>query len=243
MDHELTFVEHLSELRKRIIISLVCLGTASMLTLPFAGHVLKILKLPAEGSIVKLAYFSPQEAFLIYLRIGFLCGVILAFPVILYQFWSFVSPAIEERFKRYTSHFVLFCFTAFICGSAFAYFVLLPKAIKFLLSFGLDDLEPVISASKYISFVTSIILACGIVFQMPVLSFILTKAGLVNARMMRSKFKFAIVIIFIVAAVITPTVDAFNMLLLAAPMLLLYEVSIWISAAANPERRACSSTG
>jgi sec-independent protein translocase protein TatC len=229
MDKPLTLVEHLNELRKRIIISLVVLGIATISSLAFSSRLLEILKLPAVGFIEKLAFFSPQEAFLIYMRIAFLCGLVISMPIILYQVWAFISPAIEIKLKRRASYFVLFCSTAFIIGGLFAYFILIPPALKFLLSFAKDQLQPVISASKYISFVISLILGCGLVFQMPVLSFVLTKLGIINAQILRKKYKYAIVIIFVVAAIITPTPDAFNMLILALPMLFLYEISIWIS--------------
>lgn len=229
MDKPLTLVEHLNEIRKRIIISLVSLGIVSIFSLPFASMVLKILKLPAGGLIERLVFFSPQEGFLIYMRIAFLCGFIISMPVILYQVWAFITPALEERMKEYTGFFIIFCSLFFIVGCLFAYFILIPPALKFLLSFGKEDLEPVISASKYISFVVALILGCGLVFQMPVLSLILTKVGIINPQILRRKYKYAIVIILIVAAAITPTPDAFNMLLLALPMLFLYEISIWVS--------------
>ena len=170
------------------------------------------------------------------MRVSFLCGFFIAFPVISYQFWVFISPAVEKRFKKHVTYFIIFSSITFAAGCLFAYFILLPKALKFLLSFGSDELEPVISAAKYISFVTSIILSCGLIFQMPVLSYLLTKIGLINARLLRKKFKFAIVAIFVAAAVITPTTDIFNMLLLAIPMLFLYVISIWISAFAGRTR-------
>lgn len=229
MERELTIIEHLNELRKRIIISLVALGIGTVFSLPFASYGLKILKLPSSGVIEKLVFFSPQEGFMIYMRIAFLSGLIVSMPVILYQVWAFILPAIEERRRRYTVLFIFFCSLSFIIGCLFAYFILIPPALKFLLSFAKDDLEPVISAQKYISFVISLILGCGLVFQMPVLSFILTRLGVINARILRKKYKYVIVIIFIVAAIITPTPDAFNMFMLALPMLFLYELSIWIS--------------
>lgn len=233
MDRELPFLAHLEELRRRIIISLAALIAGALVCLPFSPHILKILKLPASDALGRLAYFSPQDAFVIYMRIGFLGGLVLAFPVIAYQFWAFVSPAIEDKFKKNAALLAFLCACAFISGCAFSYFILLPKALTFLLGIGSEDLQPVISATNYVSFSTAIIVSCGLVFQMPVLSFLLTRAGLIDSRMLRRKFKYAIVIIFIVAAIITPTVDAFNMLLLALPMLFLYEVSIWVSAFAR----------
>jgi len=230
MDHELTILEHLGELRRRIIIVLASLCVTTIFSLPFAGHVLKILKLPAAGIVGKLAVFSPQDAFLIYMRVSFLTGFIIALPVILYQFWAFLVPAIEERFKQYLVYFIMSCSIAFVSGSLFSYFILLPKALTFLLSFGVDELNPIIAADSYISFVVGLILSCGLMFQMPILSFILTRIGLINSRALRNKFGIAIVAIFVVAAVITPTTDVFNMMLLAIPMLFLYEISIWVSA-------------
>lgn len=237
MDKPLTLVEHLDELRKRILICLVALGIATIASFPFASHILKILKIPVAGLIERLVFFSPQEAFLIYMRIAFLSGWIISLPVILYQSWRFISPAIEERQRQATSYFVLFCFVAFILGSLFAYFILIPPALRFLLSFAKDELEPVISANRYISFAIILILGCGFVFQMPALSFILSKLGIINARILRKKYKYAIIIVFILAAIITPTSDIFNMLILALPMLFLYEVSIWISSLVRPKKR------
>jgi len=237
MERKLTLVEHLEELRKRIIVSLIVLGIGTLLSFPFATYGLKILKLPASGEIEKLVFFSPQEGFLIYMRIAFLSGLILSLPLILYQVWAFVLPAIEEKRKRQMVFFVFFCSLTFITGCLFAYFVLIPPALRFLLSFAKDNLQPVISANKYISFVISLILACALVFQMPVLSFILSKLGIINWRILRKKYKYAVVIIFIGAAIITPTGDVFNMLILALPMLFLYELSIWVSFFAQPKLR------
>lgn len=229
MDKPQTLVEHLTELRGRIIISLAVLGITCLLSLPLAQHLLKILKIPASGVIDKLVFFSPEEAFMIYMRIGMLCAFVLSMPVLLYQLWAFCAPAMDERLRERSSSFILYCFLAFIAGGLFAYFILLPPALKFLIGFANDDLEPMISAGKYISFVTGIIFASGLVFQMPILSFLLTKLWVVNAAALRKKYKYAFVIIVIAAAAITPTPDAFNMILLALPMLALYELSIWVS--------------
>ncbi len=240
MERELTLVEHLGELRSRIIICLAALGVSSIASFPFASVLLWILKLPADGLIKRLVFFSPQEAFNIHMQVAVLCGWFISMPVILYQLWAFISPAVEERIRRYIVFFVSFGFIAFVGGGLFAYFVLIPPALKFLLGFGGTELEPVISAQKYISFLTSIILGCGMVFQMPILSLILTKLSIINARILRSKYKYAIVIIFIAAAVITPTTDIMNMLLMAGPMIFLYEISIWISFFAKPKIKVAS---
>jgi sec-independent protein translocase protein TatC len=238
MDRHLSITEHLDELRKNIIISLVSLGAAVLISVPFAPSLLKILRLPAAGVIEKLAYFSPEEAFLIYMRISFFAGITIAFPVLMQQLWSFLSPAVDDRYRKYIKYFIFLSLALFSAGCLFAYFVLIPPALKFLLGIGRGDLEPVISAGKYISFITSIILYCGVIFQMPLLSLILSRIGLIDHSFLRRKSKFAIVGIFIIAAVITPTTDVFNMLMLALPMLLLYEISIWVAFFAARKRKA-----
>ena len=236
MPGDLTVIEHLSELRTRIIRALIAVAVTTLLCLPFSSHLLKVLKHPASGTITTLAFFSPQDAFVIYMRVGFLFGFVIALPVVLYQVWAFIAPAVEERFKRYAAFFIVASFAAFIAGCLFAYFLLLPNALRFLLSLGADDLVPVIAADKYISFVVAIILCCGAVFEMPVASFILTKVGLCNARLLRKKFGIALIVIAVIAAVMTPTTDVFNMMLLMLPMALLYEASIWVSFFATPRR-------
>lgn len=228
-EKDMTMIGHLEEFRKRIIICLAFFILATLAAFPFCGVILRILKLPAAGLIQKLVFFSPAEAFTVYFKIAMLSGLVASVPVLLYQAWKFVSPAIDERFKRYCLTFVGFCSVMFIAGCAFAYFLLLPAALKFLLTFGSDQMEPLISAGRYISFVAAIILCTGLVFEMPVLSFILSRIGVLNYRFLRKRFKYAVIVILVTAAVITPTPDVFNMMLLAVPMLFLYEISIWVS--------------
>src|SRR3989338_6323983 len=133
MDRELTLVDHLSELRKRIIISLIWVGISGALSFPLAKSILRILKEPAHGLIDRLVFFSPQEAFLIYLRISFFSGLVMAMPAILYEVWAFISPALEEKFRKGSVFFVSSCFASFIIGGLFAYHILLRPALDFLL--------------------------------------------------------------------------------------------------------------
>lgn len=234
-EKDLSFIGHLDELRRRIIICLIAFLAAVSVSFPLSEKLLRFLKLPAAGLIDKLAYFSPTEAFMSYFRIAMAAGLLLVLPLILYHLWMFISPAMDKVFRRQAVVFILFSFLSFIVGCAFAYFLLLPAALKFLLSFGKGELEPVISIGKYISFALAIILCAGLVFEMPVISLILSRLGLINHKLLRKRFKYAILVIFILAAVITPTPDVFNMTLLAIPMLLLYEVSIWISYFTGPK--------
>lgn len=231
MESELTLVGHLAELRKRLLICLVVFFISSSISFPLSKYILAFLKLPAVGIIEKLAFFAPQEAFSVYVKVSFICGFIISLPVILHQVWAFVSPALGSEAKRHTVDFILFVFVMFAAGCIFSYFFLVPAALKFLLGFAADDLEPIISVSKYVSFVVGFILAGGLAFQMPVLSFLLSKMGVINHRLLRSKFKYALLLIAIAAAIITPTGDIFNMMLLALPMVVLYEISIWVARA------------
>jgi len=236
MDKELTLVEHLEELRRRIIISLILITVISVFAFPFAPKILAILKAPSSGVIGKLVFFNPQEAFLIHIKIAFFMGLAISVPMILYQLWAFISPAIEYKTKKQGLLFFVSSVGAFIGGASFGFLVLLPAAFKFLLSFSGDNLEPVISASSYISFVLGLTLGCGLVFEMPVLSYLLSKIGIINYRFLRRVWKYAVIIIFIVAAIVTPTPDVFNMTIVAIPMLFLYELSIWVSRFSGRKR-------
>jgi len=226
MDLRQPFLEHVEELRKRILIALGALVVTSAVCFPFARRVLQLLKRPAP-SVEQLAFFGPEEALVVLVRVGLFCGIFLAAPVILWQLWLFVAPAVSSRVKRSAGLFVVASTTVFILGSAFAYFALLPAALKFLLGLASDELVPLLSASRYISFVTGFILACGFVFQMPVVMFFLGRLGVVRPAWLRRHYGTALVVIFILAAIITPTTDVVNMLLLAVPMVGLYEISIW----------------
>lgn len=226
---ELTLVEHIEELRRRIIVSLVFFTLFSIAIFPYVPDLLAILKAPSSGMIDKLVFFNPAEAFLVYIKIALASGLVLSVPVILYQLWAFISPAIGPKAGGYGLGFLVFSVGAFVLGGSFGFFVLLPAALKFLLSFAGDSLEPLISVSSYTSFVLGLILCSGIVFEMPVLSFLLSRLGIINYRFLRKIWKYAVVAIFIVAAIVTPTPDIFNMTILAIPMLFLYELSIWVS--------------
>jgi sec-independent protein translocase protein TatC len=229
MEKKLTILEHLEELRRRIIIILACLFFSSFFCFFFASFFLKVLRYPVRHYIPELFYFSPLDTILIYMRLAFLGGMILSLPVILYQVWGFIAPAIDENFRRYGIKFILSSFFAFYLGTIFGYFVVLPYFLRFLLSLGRDILKPLISAVSYIGFATNIIVGCGIIFELPVLVVILTKLGIVNHNFLRKKRRWAILFIFIFSAIITPTTDAFSMLVFALPLILLYEISIILS--------------
>ena len=225
----LTLVGHIEELRRRIIISVAAVGAVTVFAFPFSPGILSALKSPASGVIEKLIFFDPAEAFLIHIKISFFTGLVISMPVLLYQSWAFISPAAGYKVKRQGLLFLFCSVGAFASGAAFGFFILLPAALKFLLGFAGPALEPLISASSYVSFVIGLTLGPGLVFEMPVLSYLLSRMGVIDYRFLRRAWKYAVVVIFIVAAVVTPTPDAFNMTILALPMLALYEVSIWVA--------------
>lgn len=234
-EKELTLVEHLDELRKRLIFCLIPFFIAVLFSAPFTKAILAFLRLPSAGVIEKLAFFSPQEVATVYMKIVLFSGLILSLPIILYQVWEFISPALGERQKKYATSFIFWAFFAFICGCAFGYLILIPFSLKFLISLAGVELTPVISLSKYIGFVLALAGGSGVAFELPVVIWLLTRLGLVNSRFLRQKRRYAIAIIFIAAGVITPTTDPFNMALMALPMLVLYELSIWISRWNQPK--------
>lgn len=233
-DRSLSLVEHLDELRRRIIQCLLPLFAAALFSAFFVKKIVSFLKLPAKGAIDKLAFFTPQEVALVYLKVAILTGFVISLPFILYHIWKFISPALEDKHKRHAISFIFFTCFSFFIGASFCFFCLLPVSLKFLIALAGDELVPVISIGKYISFVLVLTVGCGLTFEMPVLAWILTKLRILNSRFLKKNRKYAAIIILIVAAIITPTTDPFNMFLLAVPMLGLYEISIWISRWARP---------
>jgi len=191
MDKPLPFITHLSALRRSLIICIAALLGAAALCMPFAPRMLEILKAPAAGAISELFYFSPEDALVVYMRIGFFCGLVLAFPVIIYSLWQFIAPAFSSRFRIRTGMFVAVSFAAFILGCMFGYYVLLPSSLRFLMGIGGSGLRPLISAARYISFTTGLTLACGIIFLLPVFVFFLARLGLVTAGLMRRYYPIA----------------------------------------------------
>ena len=217
------------ELRKRLWGCLVAIPLASMISFAWTGRLIEWLKRPAGPALGRLVFFSPPEAFLAYMKVAITVGLFLSAPVILAQVWAFISPGLTARERRYGFGFIWWGSLLFLAGGAFAYWALLPVSLRFLLSFGRDQLEPVMSISRYLSFTTMVILSCGLAFQLPLVMFVLARLGLVSSRMLRQKWRHAVVASIVAAAILTPTADVATLLLLAVPMLALYELSIWVT--------------
>jgi sec-independent protein translocase protein TatC len=229
---------HLEELRRRLWVCLGVIGLASAASFAWAGRLIDWLKQPAGTALPTPAFFSPPEAFLAHVKVSVAAGLLFAMPVVLYELWAFVRPALSRREARCGLAFVWWGSALFMAGGAFAYWILLPPSLKFLLSFGAEHVQPVISINRYLSFTAGVILACGLAFQLPLAIFLLAKLDLVSPAALRRRWRHAVVAMAVAAALLTPTTDIAAMLLLVVPMLALYEASIWIAGlAASKERR------
>jgi len=225
-DRKMSLIDHLEELRKRFIICIVTVLACSIFSCFYSDKILAILKRPFPHSLV---FISPQEPFVITFKIALFGGIIIALPMIIYQAWQFVSLALKEKEKRYLLFYGPFSLLLFLSGASFAYFVAIPVGLRFLLSFGGSSLEPMISISKYLSFITVTILTFGIVFELPLVSLFLVRIGIISPQFLAKNRKVAIIAIFVLAAILTPSIDAFTQILLAVPLVILYEVSIWLA--------------
>ena len=221
----MSLLYHVEELRKRVIICLVTVIGLSIVCYFYSDLVMGFLTKPYQG---KLVFIAPQEAFVTTLKVVLFGGIILALPVIFYEAWKFVAPGLKRKEKRgvliYTPASVLL----FLGGGAFCYFIVLPIGLNFLLGFSQSLFQPMISIDRYISFVTTLLLAFGVIFELPLLSVFLTKIGILTPEFLIEKRKTAIVVILIVSALLTPP-DIFTQLLMTGPLILLYEISIGLS--------------
>jgi sec-independent protein translocase protein TatC len=225
----MTIIEHLEELRRRIIISLVFFVAAVIFSFVFVNKISAIIRLPAIGIVENFIFTSPTEVFTSYVRISLLSGFVVSLPFILYQLGAFLKPAIPADKRNYIFLWLTMSFLLSMAGIMFSYFLALPFALKFLVSFAAGAAVPMISIGRYFSFAVAFLLIGAAVFQIPVIMGILTSIGILNAQFFSKNRKYAIVVISIISAVITPTQDIFNMLVFALPMWLLYEIGIFIS--------------
>ena len=237
----LTLAEHLEELRRRLGLCLAVLLVAAVIAFTQADRLLGWLQQPAASLLPQFAYFSPTEPLVAYLKLAMLGGLILAMPVLLWQVWGFVRAGLTARERILGLAFVGWGSVQFLIGVAFAYYWLLPVSLHFLLGIGRHRLAPMVSVDAYLSFVTTLIGWCGVVFELPVVLFILAKVGVVTSEWLRQQRAYAILVLVIIAAVITPTTDPVNLLLMTAPLVFLYECSILVTRLAIP--RSSSSRG
>ena len=224
---KLTLIEHLEELRARIIKSVIFIIICSFVLYHYVDVLISILIKP----VGKLAFIAPQEAFIANIKIAFLGGLFLSSPLVLYQIWKFISVGLKPKERKYILIFGPLSFLFFIAGSIFGYFVIIPIGMNFLLGFATELISPVISISKYISFVGTLTFAFSVIFELPLVLLFLTKIGLVTPTFLGKRRREAFVLVFIIAAVFTPP-DVITQCLMALPLILLYELGIIFSKVA-----------
>lgn len=229
---EMPFLDHLEELRWRIIKCLSSVIITTCAAFPLTTWLLNILTYPNArlAHPAKLIYLKPAAMMMIRMEISIAAGLIASLPVVIYQIWKFVSPGLLAKEKNYVFPVILITLFCFAIGGAFAYFAIIPVMLPFLFSMGTQYIEANINISDYMSFVLRLVLICGLVFEMPVLAFFLARIGLLSHRFLIKFWRYALVVIFIFAAIATPTPDPFNLFLLALPIVLLYGISIWVAA-------------
>lgn len=221
-ENTVPLTEHFNELRKRLVISAIAVILASIVTFMYVDIIREIITDPVKEHLI---FGRLAEAFMTNIKIAILSGCLLAFPVILYQAWSFVLPGLKRSERKFILLFVLSSLIFFSTGVSFAFFVIIPISINFFLGFATEDLQPFLFFGDYVSYVSGIVFAFGLVFQLPIVVFILAKLGIVSSAFLKRSRIYAMVIIFITAATITPP-DVFSQVLMALPMMLLYEISI-----------------
>jgi len=225
---KLPFTSHLEELRKRLIICAIAVGIGFVVSYVFSKRLFEILMKPLLAAMPleeKLIYTGLPEAFFTYLKVAFLAGLLMAVPVILYQLWMFIAPGLYDREKRLTLPVVFLSSLFFLGGALFGYFVVFPFGFKFFMGFASDYVRPLPSMKEYLSFSAKLLLAFGVVFELPLFVTFLAKLGIVDVQFLKAKRKYAILLFFVFAAILTPP-DVITQVMMAGPLIILYEVSI-----------------
>ncbi|UCD16305.1 MAG: twin-arginine translocase subunit TatC [Candidatus Zixiibacteriota bacterium] len=222
---DMPFLDHVEELRWRLIKSIIAVAVMGIIAFIFADRLYSFVTVPLGDT--RLHFTEVTGSFYAYLKLAFFVGIIAAAPIVLYQLWSFVGPGLYESEKRAVIPMVFFSFLLFLIGASFCFFIVLPIAIQFLLGYGEGVLTPIITVSSYISFAGLMILAFGVAFELPVVGYFLGRIGLVTPRFMSKGRAYAIVVMLIAGAVLSPP-DIFTQVLLAVPLILLYEITIII---------------
>jgi sec-independent protein translocase protein TatC len=224
---EMSFLDHLEELRWDVVKVLIGLVIATIICAVYTDFIVQeILLRPVRLIGMKVQVLTPYGIVVLYMEAALICGLILSMPNTLYWLWKFVAPGLLPKERRYVRRIVFFTSFCFFAGVAFGYFVLLPSALTFFSTFGTKTIELNVAIDRYVSFVLALILGSGLVFELPMISYFLTKLGFLTPAFMRHYRRHAIIVILFIAAIVTPTPDPVTQLILALPMMALYEVSI-----------------
>lgn len=229
---EMTFTQHLEELRDRLVRSFIAIGIGFLACYSFAEDLFHLLMrplldvlLPTGGTLI---YTALPEAFFTYIKTAALAGFFLASPYVFYQMWLFVAPGLYESERKYLIPIALLSAVFFVIGACFGYFVVFPYGFQFFVGYATDIVKPMPSLSEYFSFAVQMLIAFGVIFELPLVIFFLSRLGVVTGKWLRQKQKYAVLATFIVAAILTPP-DVVSQLLMAAPLMVLYEVGIWVA--------------
>lgn len=242
-DFRMTFWSHLTELRKRIVYIAIAIGVGFIVCFNYSEDILGLLLLPMNSTMTYHAtfpflHFEPHktvqelyfttliEPIMSHLKIGFIAGIMLMVPVILYQVWKFISPGLLPRERKYAGQFVFFATAFFFVGVVFCFVLLLPFAVQFLVTYKTEHLKPIIKLADYIDFTLKFMLASGAVFELPLVMIILGRMGIINPDILTKFRKYAFLIAFIIGGIVTPTPDVFNMTIMSLPIYILYEIGI-----------------
>ena len=236
------FLEHLEEFRKRFIWSIVYIAAGFCVCYWWHDEIFSWMQAPIvfalknHGLPTNLVYTNPTDPFNMYLKISLIMGIFVASPFVLYQVWAFIAPGLYKNERRYVAPFMFSTVGLFIAGGYFAYRMVYPAALDFLIDYS-KQFTPMITINEYTTLFMTIVLGLGVVFEMPILVFFLALFGILSAGFMWKNFRYSILIIFIIAAVITPTTDIMNMCIFAAPMIVLYLGSIGVAYFVHPKQR------
>lgn len=234
----MTLLEHLDELRRRILRTLIVVVVAFFGCFAFAEEIYTFLAKPIEPHVDQLVFDGVADPFIVQVKVALLAAVFLTSPYLVAQLWGFVSPGLYRREKRYAIPFIFFGSFFFLGGGAFGYFVALPFAVEFLVNMGLNaNWDADIRIERYLNFAVNILLGLAVMFQLPIVIFMLSQLGVVTPRFLMRHFRWAVLIIIVLSAVITPTPDVVNMTIVAGPTLLLYLVGVGASALVQRRRK------
>lgn len=229
-EKEMSFLDHLEELRWRIIYSLIGIAVGAVALWFFIDPLMEyVLLKPAVTYKMDLQNLRPFGQVFLYMQVAIFGGIILSIPNIVYQIWKFIAPGLYPSERKYITAIVIFTSLCFIIGVVFAYMFILPAALNFFANFGTEQIQNIISIEYYFEFILTLMIGAGLIFELPMLSFFLSRLGIVTPKLMRRYWRHAMVVSFVVAALISPGPDPFSMLLMAIPLVFLYEISILIS--------------
>jgi sec-independent protein translocase protein TatC len=237
-DEKQPFLGHLEELRQRLIASAIAVGVGFGLCYIFSERLFQILIIPLKENMPegdRLIYTNLPEMFFTYLKTALIAGILLVAPFIFYQLWMFIAPGLYKKEKKYVIPFVVFSSILFVGGGLFGYFVVFPFGFKFFLGFANENVQALPSVKQYFSFAIKLLFAFGIVFELPVVVFFLSKMGLVTPDFLKKKRKYAILLTFVMAAILTPP-DVVTQCMMAGPLIILYEIGIIISRFAGKKK-------